>query len=99
MVASCILGENLEQVCPLTERQRSRPDSCSNRGCPYTVVELIPHVAHAHVVLRLALCHKDRIADLLVCRKVFHLYSVSYTHLRAHETRHDLVCRLLLEKK
>src|SRR5450756_2633686 len=28
-----------------------------------------------------------------------HLYAVSYTHLRAHETRHDLVCRLLLEKK
>src|SRR5665648_887624 len=26
-------------------------------------------------------------------------HSVSYTHLRAHETRHDLVCRLLLEKK
>src|SRR5450759_3920054 len=23
---------------------------------------------------------------------------VSYTHLRAHETRHELVCRLLLEK-
>src|SRR5450759_324581 len=27
------------------------------------------------------------------------LRTVSYTHLRAHETRHDLVCRLLLEKK
>ena len=26
-------------------------------------------------------------------------YSVSYTHLRAHETVLDLVCRLLLEKK
>src|SRR5450759_5590660 len=26
-------------------------------------------------------------------------FTVSYTHLRAHETRHDLVCRLLLEKK
>src|SRR5665648_928131 len=25
------------------------------------------------------------------------LVPVSYTHLRAHETRHDLVCRLLLE--
>src|SRR5665648_58823 len=25
-------------------------------------------------------------------------FTVSYTHLRAHETRHDLVCRLLLEK-
>src|SRR5665648_631103 len=24
--------------------------------------------------------------------------TVSYTHLRAHETRHDLVCRLLLDK-
>ena len=27
------------------------------------------------------------------------LYSVSYTHLRAHETPEHLVCRLLLEKK
>ncbi len=26
-------------------------------------------------------------------------WEVSYTHLRAHETREDLVCRLLLEKK
>src|SRR5450756_1795157 len=25
--------------------------------------------------------------------------AVSYTHLRAHETRHELVCRILLEKK
>src|SRR5665648_1027643 len=29
----------------------------------------------------------------------FEVQPVSYTHLRAHETRHDLVCRLLLEKK
>ena len=27
------------------------------------------------------------------------LETVSYTHLRAHETRGNLVCRLLLEKK
>src|SRR5665809_63229 len=26
-------------------------------------------------------------------------YPVSYTHLRAHETKANLVCRLLLEKK
>src|SRR5665648_1233746 len=32
-------------------------------------------------------------------RKPKHTIPVSYTHLRAHETRHDLVCRLLLEKK
>ena len=28
-----------------------------------------------------------------------HFIPVSYTHLRAHETVLDLVCRLLLEKK
>src|SRR5450759_3160283 len=27
----------------------------------------------------------------------FVFWPVSYTHLRAHETRHDIVCRLLLE--
>ena len=27
------------------------------------------------------------------------IWSVSYTHLRAHETGRNLVCRLLLEKK
>ena len=27
------------------------------------------------------------------------LSSVSYTHFRAHETKANLVCRLLLEKK
>ena len=35
-------------------------------------------------------------------RRPFHSYTmkpVSYTHLRAHETVLDLVCRLLLEKK
>ena len=35
---------------------------------------------------------------VLVSASVF-LISVSYTHLRAHETVLDLVCRLLLEKK
>src|SRR5450756_203988 len=33
------------------------------------------------------------------CTSARGLHPVSYTHLRAHETRHDLVCRLLLEKK
>ena len=31
-------------------------------------------------------------------QRIYH-YPVSYTHLRAHETVLDLVCRLLLEKK
>ena len=32
-------------------------------------------------------------------RNEYRLHTVSYTHLRAHETVLDLVCRLLLEKK
>ena len=42
-----------------------------------------------------AICYK-----LKQSKKINNLYCipVSYTHLRAHETRHDLVCRLLLEK-
>src|SRR5450759_3652351 len=42
--------------------------------------------------------HLDRISrKYAVSNK--RVSAVSYTHLRAHETRHDLVCRLLLEKK
>src|SRR5450756_558753 len=45
--------------------------------------------------------HSPLIASIEVKRKgaVRRAKPVSYTHLRAHETRHDLVCRLLLEKK
>src|SRR5665648_1232680 len=35
----------------------------------------------------------------ILSKRIRSLTPVSYTHLRAHETRHDLVCRLLLEKK
>ena len=37
--------------------------------------------------------------DQIGACEVVVLESVSYTHLRAHETVLDLVCRLLLEKK
>src|SRR5659263_697868 len=40
-----------------------------------------------------------RIAPLMLGLLKNRVIAVSYTHLRAHETRHDLVCRLLLEKK
>ena len=39
--------------------------------------------------------HRDSLAGW----NVTSLLAVSYTHLRAHETVLDLVCRLLLEKK
>ena len=37
--------------------------------------------------------------DVVRCRRRGAAAAVSYTHLRAHETVLDLVCRLLLEKK
>ena len=44
--------------------------------------------------------HKDTIAAACIDEATAKLRDpVSYTHLRAHETVLDLVCRLLLEKK
>ena len=44
---------------------------------------------------------KDRLRpkSTLLFAHGFNIHSVSYTHLRAHETSLHLVCRLLLEKK
>src|SRR5665648_674377 len=42
------------------------------------------------IITSISYDHMDRLGSSLE--------AVSYTHLRAHETRHDLVCRLLLEK-
>src|SRR5450756_1278575 len=41
----------------------------------------------------------DAACALVALSQLWGTGPVSYTHLRAHETRHDLVCRLLLEKK
>ena len=41
----------------------------------------------------------EEIGFRLILGNTYHLYPVSYTHLRAHQTVLDLVCRLLLEKK
>ena len=40
-----------------------------------------------------------KIADNFLSEELKSITAVSYTHLRAHETVLDLVCRLLLEKK
>src|SRR5450759_5720617 len=45
-----------------------------------------PGIGHAHA------------ARIVAALEMGRRTPVSYTHLRAHETRHDLVCRLLLEK-
>src|SRR5450756_2645584 len=47
----------------------------------------------------LALFFDPSMSQLVYHGSYTKLDDVSYTHLRAHATRHDLVCRLLLEKK
>ena len=46
-----------------------------------------------------ALTYVNKLFPSLVKIQLLSTLSVSYTHLRAHETVLDLVCRLLLEKK
>src|SRR5660398_262815 len=46
-----------------------------------------------------AVTYANRLPEDRTGRQVFILDPVSYTHLRAHETKANLVCRLLLEKK
>ena len=45
------------------------------------------------------LLRESRVDTWLAIGEVDKAIPVSYTHLRAHETVLDLVCRLLLEKK
>ena len=55
-----------------------------------------------NVDLRISKTFKLMGVNLQVFADISNLFdykSVSYTHLRAHETVLDLVCRLLLEKK
>ncbi|MBW6128461.1 hypothetical protein KZ843_37205, partial [Pseudomonas aeruginosa] len=42
---------------------------------------------------------KDKVLLVLHGKQAGNEEAVSYTHLRAHETCADLVCRLLIEKK
>src|SRR5450756_1928832 len=57
------------------------------------------HDHAANAVARAWNLLEERSDFLVVTGSNNSMVPVSYTHLRAHETRHDLVCRLLLEKK
>ena len=43
--------------------------------------------------------HRELVLNGEAMSRIVGLGAVSYTHLRAHETVLDLVCRLLLEQK
>src|SRR5659263_288018 len=72
-------------------------------GVLVLVLITVHMVANHFIVSRGLRDYRDVVAYLsnpiVVVWELVFLIAVSYTHLRAHETRHDLVCRLLLEKK
>ena len=59
----------------------------------------VPAALDAMRLFKMRGCNVTMPCKNKVAQCVDELSPVSYTHLRAHETRHDLVCRLLLEKK
>src|SRR5450756_2150682 len=71
----------------------------SNLGLCRSLEELGIEYGQTQVGDRYVLEEMESTGALVGGEQSGHIISVSYTHLRAHETRHDLVCRLLLEKK
>src|SRR5450756_488431 len=72
------------------DREPGRPDR-EGRPEPGPVRDAAPPRPRSREADRSAVPDRDRLRE-------HDPEAVSYTHLRAHETRHDLVCRLLLEK-
>ena len=66
---------------------------CGSKIAPY-----IPDNAELFIKLEL-FQHTGSFKARGSCLGIDWLDAVSYTHLRAHETKANLVCRLLLEKK
>src|SRR5450756_1826254 len=88
---------------PLGEEPWERSAFVLRRVQHFARVHLAVFDGHKHYFLAMpeVLCHitvfhHDRDLHVSSVHLSF-LAPVSYTHLRAHETRHDLVCRLLLE--
>ena len=63
------------------------------RAAGYAIV-IVTNNGVAEQQLKLVRCGFDVLVDAMVTSE-----AVSYTHLRAHETVLDLVCRLLLDNK
>src|SRR5450759_243943 len=54
----------------------------------------MPRIGYRNSTLARSPCAIRLFLTISSFHEVVRLRSVSYTHLRAHETRHDLVCRL-----
>src|SRR5660397_280666 len=79
----------------------SKPTLSLNSAAPKCAIDIIPFCEfiiqtrdNCGAVVKTSNFSLWPLKCLYICCK-----TVSYTHLRAHETKANLVCRLLLEKK
>src|SRR5660398_228551 len=89
---------------PFLEAIRQFRNDIGRKNVLYLHVTLIPYIAAAGKLKTKPTQHSVNELreigiqpDIIVCRSDRPIGPVSYTHLRAHETKANLVCRLLLE--
>src|SRR5660397_262070 len=87
-----ILTCNVQGVAPLQHHSGPRAIQ-SHTNAPIAAANIFAQVGKAHMQPATGL-YGNLHRPFASCRA-----PVSYTHLRAHETKANLVCRLLLEKK
>src|SRR5665648_1179756 len=95
---------DIELAIMFTQDQKASSRICISATMAYSSSS-VTWVAVTMPPVRKSRMYVSRLKSYHLLNSCSHLFwpflfvSVSYTHLRAHETRHDLVCRLLLEKK
>src|SRR5665811_2512782 len=84
---------------PLECHNRGQASPCAQRATPADLAGLSPRRPHPTLWKQDPVPGNTGSRVLLPWNAKWISDPVSYTHLRAHETVLDLVCRLLLEKK
>src|SRR5659263_753595 len=85
----CTAAAAISTLPSVSELSRNRFRAVVSKSCDTTRSTYWPCAAFSHVATNFPASRRNATPRRIL--------SVSYTHLRAHETRHDLVCRLLLE--
>ena len=87
-------GQNMQDYLSAVDHMKREPFVDGSR------IAAVGASYGGYSVFHLAGTHNERFAAFIAHAGIFNTeHTVSYTHLRAHETVLDLVCRLLLEKK
>ena len=81
----------------LVERQNAELLALHSQINPHFLFNALESI-RMHSLLKNEYETADMVEKLALMQRQY-VESVSYTHLRAHETGRNLVCRLLLEKK